>query len=308
MGRRAHRFDTGSPPGNAASALPGSEHSGNGSGWTTVIAPRHRRFEFGLRELWAARELIWLFVWRDFVTLYKQTILGPFWYLIQPLATTIVFTVVFGRIAQLPTAGASPFLFYLANTVVWGYFAACLLKTSNTFTANAALFGKVYFPRLTVPISVVISSIVAFGVQLVLLLAFIVYFVLTGSDVRISAWLLLTPVFIVIMACLGLGLGLVVSAATTRYRDLQQLVPFGVQLLMYLSPVVYPLSSTTGRVRLLLELNPMTSVIEGFRFAYLGAGVLSAPLITYTVIVAVVTLSFGIVVFRRVERRFIDSV
>jgi lipopolysaccharide transport system permease protein len=278
------------------------------SDWTLVIRPKGRWFDLRLRELWQGRELIWLFFWRDFVALYKQTILGPLWYLIQPLLTTIVFTVVFGRIADLPTNGLPQFLFYMSGTIMWTYFATSLTKTSTTFLANAQIFGKVYFPRLAVPLSILLSNLVAFGIQFVLFIGFVVYFALAGADVHVTAWALLLPAEIVVMAGLGLGLGIMVSALTTKYRDLQFLVTFGVQLLMYTTPMVIPLSAVTGKWRWVMAANPMTSIIEAFRRGFLGAGTISAPLLIYSTGFAVVAIVVGAALFHRVERTFMDTV
>jgi lipopolysaccharide transport system permease protein len=276
--------------------------------WTFVIRPKGPWFDLRLRELWQGRELIWLFFWRDFVAQYKQTVLGPLWYLIQPLMTTIVFTVVFGRIAALPTSGLPQFLFYMSGTVVWGYFAGCLTRTSSTFLANAGIFGKVYFPRLTAPISTLLSSLMVFGIQFVLFLCFLAYFLIRGSAAHVTVWALLLPVELLIMAGLGLGLGIIVSALTTKYRDLQNLVGFGVSLLMYASPVLFPLSSVSGNWRLLVIANPMTSVIESFRRGFLGAGTISASLLLYSAGFALVALLAGALLFHRVERTFMDTV
>jgi len=276
--------------------------------WTLVIRPKGRWFDLRLRELWRGRELIWLFFWRDFVALYKQTILGPLWYLIQPLLTTIVFTVVFGRIANLPTNGLPQFLFYMSGTVVWTYFAGSLTKTSTTFLMNAQIFGKVYFSRLTVPISALLSNLVAFGIQFLLFLGFLAYFVIKGSDAHVTVWALLLPVLILIMAGLGLGLGIMVSALTTKYRDLQYLVAFGVQLLMYTTPMVIPLSAVSGKWRLVMVVNPMTPIIEAFRRGFLGEGVISAPLLLYSAGFALAAVIGGALLFHRVERTFMDTV
>jgi lipopolysaccharide transport system permease protein len=276
--------------------------------WTFVIRPTGRWFDLRLRELWQGRELVWLFFWRDFVATYKQTILGPLWYIIQPLATTIVFTVVFGRIANLPTNGLPQFLFYMSGTVMWTYFASSLTKTSSTFLANAGIFGKVYFPRLTVPLSTLLSNLVVFGIQFVLFLGFLAYFMIKGTDAHPTVWALLLPVLIVIMAGLGLGLGIIISSLTTKYRDLQNLVGFGVSLLMYVSPMIYPLSSATGKWRWLMMANPMTSIIEAFRRGFLGAGTITAPLLLYSAGFALVAVLVGAVLFHRVERTFMDTV
>ena len=276
--------------------------------WDLIIRPHRKWFDLKLGELWRYRDLVTLFVRRDFVSLYKQTILGPLWYLIQPLLTTITFTIVFGNIAKLPTDGLPQFLFYLSGTVVWTYFATCLTKTSETFVQNAPLFGKVYFPRLAVPVSILISNLIAFAIQFVFFLAFMGYFALRGAHLHPNWWMLATPLFILMMAGLGLGFGLIVSALTTKYRDLRFLVQFGVQLLMYATPVVYSSSSIPARFQPLLKANPMTSVIEGFRYAYLGGGTPSIGLLAYSFIFMVVIVAIGAVIFNRVEATFMDTV
>ncbi|RME50085.1 MAG: ABC transporter permease [Caldilineae bacterium] len=261
-----------------------------------------------LDELWQARDLILLFVRRDFVAGYKQTILGPLWYLLQPLLTTITFTVIFGRVARLPTDGLPDFLFYLSGTVVWSYFAACLTKTSDTFVANAGLFGKVYFPRLSVPVSILISNLIAFTIQFGLFLAFLFSFWVRGADVHPNAGVLLLPVLLLMMAGLGLGFGIIVSSMTTRYRDLRYLVAFGVQLLMYATPVIYPASSVPERFRPLIQANPMTPIVEAFRAAFLGAGSVSVGSLLYSAGFMVAVLFVGLVLFNRVEQTFMDTV
>lgn len=276
--------------------------------WTQVIRAKRHWWDLRLSELWNARELVMLFVWRDFVSLYKQTILGPLWYVVQPLLTTIVFTVIFGRIAQLSTDGMPQFLFYMAGTVVWSYFSICLTKTSQTFIANANVFGKVYFPRMAVPLSVVLSSMIGFLIQLLLFCGFIVYYMVIGSAVQPNAYALLLPLLVLLMAGLGLGFGVVVSALTTRYRDLQYLVVFGTQLAMYLTPIVYPLSSVHGKLRVLVVLNPMTSIVETFRKGFLGSGEASWTMLAYSSVFTVVLLLVGSLLFNRVERTFMDTV
>jgi len=301
--------DRAAPPGSTGVATEGdTAHRSHDDEWTIVIRPKGRWIDLRLRELWASRELIMLFFWRDFVALYKQTILGPLWYLIQPLLTTIVFTVVFGRIANLPTNGLPQFLFYMSGTVMWTYFAACLTKTSGTFLMNAQIFGKVYFPRLTVPLSTLLSNLVAFGIQFLLFLGFLAYFVIKGTGAHVSVWALLLPVEILTMAGLGLGLGIIVSALTTKYRDLQYLVTFGVQLLMYTTPMVIPLSAVSGKWRWVMVANPMTSIIEAFRRGFLGAGTVSGPMLLYSAAFALVAVLFGALLFHRVERTFMDTV
>ena len=276
--------------------------------WSLVIRPQRAWWDLRLGDLWRYRDLVWMFVWRDFVAYYKQTILGPLWYLIQPILTTVVFTVIFGNIAQLSTDGLPPFLFYLAGNSVWTYFSSSLTSTSNTFGGNAGLFGKVYFPRLVMPLSVVISQIISFGIRFFVFLAFLVYFMASGSDVQPNWWILILPVLLIIMAGLGLGLGIIVSSLTTKYRDLQQLVAFGAQLLMYGTPVIYPLSSITDEWRWLILANPMTSVVEVFRLAFLGTSTVSPLWLLYSFIFMLIVLIIGVIIFNRVENNFMDTV
>jgi len=280
----------------------------NEPGWDTVIRPQRGWLDLHLGELWAYRDLVALFVRRDFVSVYKQTILGPLWYLIQPLLTTLVFTVIFGRLAGLPTDGLPPFLFYLSGIVIWTYFADCLNKTSLTFVSNASLFGKVYFPRLAVPISIVISSLVAFIIQFLLFLAFMVYFWLRGAQIEPNLWVLLTPLLLFLMASMGLGFGIIVSSLTTRYRDLRFLVGFGVQLWMYATPVIYPVSAVPEGLQWIIRLNPLTPVVESFRYAYLGSGTVSPASLLYSSAFTLVVLVAGLLLFNRVEATFMDTV
>lgn len=276
--------------------------------WDLVIRPKRNWFDLRLRECWHARDLVMLFVWRDFVSVYKQTILGPLWYLVQPLLITLTFTVIFGRIARLSTDGLPQFLFYMSGTVFWTYFADCLTKTSNTFAGNAGLFGKVYFPRLAVPVSILISNLVTFSIQFCLFLVFIAVFAVRGATIHPNMWVLLTPVLLLIMAGMGLGIGIIISSLTTKYRDLRFLVTFGVQLLMYATPVIYPLSSIPGRFRLLIMANPMTPIVETFRFAFLGAGEANVGHLLYSFGFMIVVMAVGTVVFNRVEQTFMDTV
>jgi lipopolysaccharide transport system permease protein len=276
--------------------------------WDLVIRPHRNWFDLKLGELWRYRDLVMLFVRRDFVSFYKQTILGPLWYLVQPLLTTITFTVVFGRIAKLSTDGLPQFLFYMSGTIIWTYFADCLTKTSNTFILNSQLFGKVYFPRLAVPVSLLISNLIAFAIQFVFFLAFMAYFALRGAHLHPNWWILASPLFVLMMAGLSLGFGITVSALTTKYRDLRFLVQFGVQLLMYATAVVYPISAIPARFQPLVRANPMTSVIEAFRHAFLGAGSVSLRGLAYSFIFMVVIVAVGAVIFNRVEATFMDTV
>jgi len=276
--------------------------------WTQIIEPQSRMFDLKLGELWHYRDLVYLFVRRDFVSQYKQTILGPAWHIIQPLLTTIMFTLVFGKIAKIPTDGIPAFLFFMAGTVMWGYFAAVLTGTSATFTANAHLFGKVYFPRLAVPVSVLFSKLLGFAVQFGLFLCFLALFMLRGAEVSPNAWVLATPLLLLLMAALGLGLGVIVSAMTTRYRDLAIVVGFGVQLLMYATPVVYPLSVLPEPYRTWMAFNPIAPLMELFRYGYLGAGTVSLTMLAYSAGVTFVILFIGVVMFNKVERTFMDTV
>ncbi len=276
--------------------------------WTDVIKPQRNWLDWRLGDLWRARDLIILFVWRDFVSVYKQTILGPLWYLIQPLLTTLTFTIIFGRIAALPTDQLPDFLFYLSGSVIWAYFAECFNKTSVTFITNSSLFGKVYFPRLAVPISVLISNLITFAIQFALFLVFMIYYWVTGDAVTPNWSVVLLPVYILIMAGLGLGFGIIVSALTTRYRDLQFFVRFGVQLVMYATPVIYPLSSMPEKYKLLIVANPMTAIVEGFRYSFLGAGELNLYYLLYSFVFMLISLTIGILLFNRIESTFMDTV
>jgi lipopolysaccharide transport system permease protein len=273
-----------------------------------IIGPQRNLLDLRLRELWHARDLILLFVRRDFVSVYKQTILGPLWYLIQPLLTTITFTVIFGNIAKLPTDGLPQFLFYMSGTIIWTYFSSCLSKTSDTFVSNAGLFGKVYFPRLAVPISILISNLIAFSIQFAFFLVFMGYFAWKGTPLHPNWWILLTPLLLLMMAGLGLGFGIIVSSLTTKYRDLRFLIQFGIQLLMYITPVIYPTSAIPHRFQVLIQFNPMSSVVEAFRYAYLGAGTVNLTQLAYSFGIMVVAIIIGVIIFNRVEATFMDTV
>ena len=277
--------------------------------WTMDIEPQRRLLDLRLGELWRYRDLVMLFVRRDFVAVYKQTILGPLWYLIQPLLTTVIFTFIFGQIARLPTDGLPQFLFYMSGTVVWSYFAACLTKTSETFVQNAHLFGKVYFPRMAVPVSILISNLITFLIQFVLLIVFILYFALRGTSIQPNwLWIALSPLLILMMAGLGLGFGVIISSLTTKYRDLRFLVTFGVQLLMYATPVIYPVSSIPERFQWIILANPMTPIVEAFRFAFLGAGTVDLGHLLYSFVFMLIVVFLGSVIFNRVEQTFMDTV
>ncbi len=276
--------------------------------WTSILNPKTGWFDLNLRELFRYRDLVTLFVRRDFVAYYKQTVLGPAWFILQPLFTTVVFTVIFGKIASLPTDGTPAMLFYMSGVVCWNYFADCLNKTSNTFVSNAGIFGKVYFPRLVVPVSVVISNLVTFAIQFTLFLLFIFYFRFEGVRLAFSPFVFFLPLLLLQMAMLGLGMGIIISSLTTRYRDLSFAVGFGVQLWMFATPVVYPLSSVPGKAKWFYYLNPMTSVIESFRAVMLGSSPVDFINFFWSMGFALVILFAGIVLFSRVEKNFMDTV
>ncbi|MGY2133420.1 ABC transporter permease [Hymenobacter sp. HD11105] len=277
--------------------------------WTEIIAPKTRLLDLGLRDVWRYRDLVMLFVRRDFISTYKQTILGPIWFFIQPLLTTLTFIIVFGRVAKLSTDGQPQVVFYLAGVTVWSYFAQTLTATSTVFIANAAIFGKVYFPRLTMPVSIVISNIVRFFIQFGLFLSVWLYYVVTDDSLRPNWLIALTPALLVLMGLLSLGLGMIFSSLTTKYRDLSMLLAFGVQLLMYATPVIYPLSSITDPTyRLLILANPMASIVETFRYAYLGSGSFHWIYLGYSVLFTVIILFIGTIIFNKVEKSFTDTV
>ncbi len=276
--------------------------------WTMVMRPKKSLFEVNLKELWQYKDLVALFVRRDFVAKYKQTILGPIWFVIQPLLTTLMFVVVFGNIAGIPTDGIPQVLFYMSGIVGWNYFATCLNDTSQTFLKNAAIFGKVYFPRLAMPLSIVISNLVSFFIQFVFLLCFLLYFYLRGADISTNYEVLLIPFLVMLMAGLGLGFGIIISSLTTKYRDLTHLVSFGVSLWMYATPIIYPLSEIPERYRLLVLANPMTPLVETFKTALLGVGTVNYYYLLYSLAFTVVLLAVGILIFNKVERTFMDTV
>ena len=277
--------------------------------WTLIIRPQQKLWSVDFKEIWRYRDLIALFVKRNIVIQYKQTILGPLWYIIQPVLTVIMNMVVFGGIAGMSTDGVPQILFYLAGNVCWFYFSDCLNQTSKTFTDNQAMFGKVYFPRMVVPISTVLSNLLRFGIQIGLFVVLYLYYFYAGTSVSLNSYLLLFPVFIILLAGLGLGFGILVSSMTTKYRDLTILFTFIVQLWMYATPIVYPLSMVPeGKLRMLILANPMTPVIEAFKYATLGQGYFSWEALGYSFAFMTVLLVVGIVVFNKVQRSFMDTV
>lgn len=276
--------------------------------WTTIIKPKTGWFDINLKELIQYKDLISMFVKRDFKTMYKQTILGPLWIIINPLLTTLMFTVVFGNIANIPTDGVPQLVFYMLGTTVWTYFSTCLTKTSTTFTGNAAIFGKVYFPRLVTPISTVISGLINFSVQFIMFLGFMIYFKVIGAPIQHNLYILITPLLLLQLAALALGFGIIISSLTTKYRDLAVLVTFGVQLWMYATPVVYPASQISGNLKTLMMLNPVSPIVESFRYAFLGSGSIPWNYLGISVVTTLVVLFVGVVLFSRVEKTFMDTV
>lgn len=277
--------------------------------WTKILKPQSSALQLPLKDLWNYRDLLILFVKRDFVSFYKQTILGPIWFFIQPLFTTLVFMFVFGNLAGLSTDGLPKPLFYLAGITTWNYFADCLTKTSTVFKDNAQIFGKVYFPRLITPLSIVVSNLVRFGVQMLLFFIIMIYFQLNGANFSLQ-WqvVFIFPAVVILMAFLGLGLGLIVTSLTTKYRDLSFLISFGVQLLMYATTVIYPLSAAPKSFQSIISLHPMTGIIEAFRYAFLGKGEFTIFTFGYSCVFTIVVTVIGVFVFNKTERNFIDTI
>ncbi len=277
--------------------------------WDLQIKPKPRLLDLNLAEVWRYRDLLWLFVRRDFVAQYKQTVLGPVWHFVQPILTTIMFLLIFGRIARIPTDGVNPILFYMTGITIWNYFSVSLNNTSHTFTANASIFGKVYFPRLIMPLSVIISNLIRFGIQFLLLVAMIVWFHFNGHPFEFTVNLLFIPVILVLIAGIGLGFGIIVSSLTTTYRDFSVLLAFLLQLGMYATPIVYPMSYLQNKsYARIIELNPLTPLVEAFRYALFGKGTFDSLDILYSFIFMVVVLVIGLILFNRVEKTFMDTV
>jgi lipopolysaccharide transport system permease protein len=277
--------------------------------WDQVIEPRGKFLDLNLAEVWRYRDLLWLFVKRDFTAQYKQTILGPLWHFIQPIFTTIVFLMVFGKIANIPTDGIDAVPFYMSGIAIWNYFSSCLTATSNTFVANAGIFGKVYFPRLVIPLSTVMSNMVKFGIQFLLLLAVMVWYGYTNNSFHFGWSWLLIPLLVIMMAGLGLGLGIIISSLTTKYRDFTVLIGFAVQLLMYATPVAYPLSFLKGKsYAAWIAWNPLTPIVEAFRYALFGTGTVDTAGLLFSGGFIVIVVFLGMLIFSKVERSFMDTV
>ncbi|KOP39504.1 ABC transporter permease [Flavobacterium sp. WLB] len=283
----------------------------NSNDWLFEITPKNKFFSLNFKEVWQYRDLLFLFVKRDVITVYKQTVLGPLWYLIQPLFTSITFTIIFNNVAGINTGSVPPFLFNLAGITVWNYFTACLNGTSDTFKANAGIFGKVYFPRIITPLSVVISNLIKLGIQLVIFIAFYIFYYFKGSDLSLNSSLLLFPLLIAIMGILGLGLGMLISSMVTKYRDFSYLVAFGIQLLMYLSAVMYPMELIKAKLPSygwIVEYNPLAYIIESSRYMLLNVGEISVIGLGYTVTITIIIFFLGLLIFNKTEKSFIDTV
>jgi len=276
--------------------------------YTHIIKPKRHIFELNLKEIWEYRDLLLLFVRRDFVARYKQTILGPFWFILNPLLSTLIYTLIFSRVANIPTDGIPPILFYLSGLVCWQYFAACLSGTSNTFLANVGIFGKVYFPRLVTPLSIIISSLVQLIVQFGLLAVIMLIYLAKGMPPKINEYALLIPLIILVLAFMALGVGIIISSATTKYRDLSNFMTFGVQLWMYATPIIYPVSSVPQNLQFIVRYNPVAPLIEAFKFGLTGAGSISWGGILYSLVFTLVLLILGIIIFNKVEQSFMDTV
>ena len=277
--------------------------------WDQVIEPKGKLLDLNLGEVWRYRDLLWLFVKRDFTAQYKQTILGPLWHFIQPVFTTLMFLFIFGRIANIPTDGIDKIPFYMSGIAIWNYFSSCLTATSSTFVANAGIFGKVYFPRLVIPLSTVMSNIVKFGIQFSLLLGVMIYYGMKNQHFHLGVSWLLIPLLVLMMACMGLGLGIIISSLTTKYRDFNVLIGFAVQLLMYATPIAYPLSFLRGKsYAAWVAWNPLTPIVEAFRYALFGTGSVDGTGLVYSGTFILIILFFGMVIFSKVERSFMDTV
>jgi len=275
--------------------------------WTETIESSHSLLDLNLKEVWRYKDLVYMFVKRDFVSSFKQTILGPIWFFINPIFTTVVYLVVFGGIANISTDGAPKILFYLAGVTLWNYFSSCLNGTSSVFTSNAAIFGKVYFPRLVMPISIVFSNLMRFGVQMVLFLIAFLYY-LTKGEVQPNWWMLATPFLIILMAMFALGVGMIFSSMTTKYRDLQMLLGFGVSLYMYATPVIYPVSALPKAIQPYAAWNPLTGIFECFKYGWLGVGEFNPTMLAISSLIILLLLAIGTITFNKVEKSFMDTV
>jgi lipopolysaccharide transport system permease protein len=282
-----------------------SQQEGN---WDIIIEQGKGLFDLKLKQVWEYRDLLWLFVRRDFVSFYKQTILGPIWFFVQPIFTTVIYVFLFRNLAKLSTDGLPGPLFYVVGITVWSYFSETLLKISGVLRENAGIFGKVYFPRLIMPLSIVFSSLFKFGVQLLLLVLLMIYFTINGGGFNVPWQVIFFPLLVIMIALQSLGLGMIVAALATKYRDLAMLLGFGLQLLMYATPIVYPLSSMNGTLKIVIASNPMTAVVESMRFCLLGKGTVELPVLVYSILMTLVLFILGIIIYNKAEKSFVDTV
>lgn len=285
-----------------------SLNSETNQSWSQVIESKSSLFSLNLKEVWRYKDLVYMLVKRDFVTSFKQTILGPLWFFINPIFTTIMYVIVFGNIANLSTDGAPKIPFYLSGVILWNYFSSCLNNTSNVFRGNASIFGKVYFPRLVMPLAIVISNLMQFAVQYGLFLVFLVYYFIVDDNVHPNLWILATPLLIILMAAFAMGTGMIFSSMTTKYKDLSMLLGFGVSLYMYVTPVVYPVSSIPAKYRWIADINPLTGIFECFKYAYLGVGDFNLGMLLYSTVFIFIILMIGTFIFNKVEKSFMDTV
>lgn len=279
----------------------------NKENWDLIIQGKTNLFDLRLKEVWRYRDLLLMFVKRDFITVYKQTILGPLWFFIQPILTTITFTVIFGNLAKIPTDGAPKIIFYMSGITIWNYFSNCLVDVSKVFISNSAIFGKVYFPRLIMPLTIVISNLMKFAVQFFMFLGFVFYYYYQG-DIEPNLWVFFIPIILLIMALIAMGLGLILSSLTTKYRDLTMLIAFGIQLFMYATPVIFPTNVVPERYLWLIQLNPLTPIFNYVRYAYLGVGNFDLISLIYPTLFSIVILAIGVVIFNKVQKSFMDTV
>ncbi|MCZ8144144.1 ABC transporter permease [Flavobacterium sp.] len=276
--------------------------------WTEEIRSEHSLFSINFKEVWRYRDLLFMLLKRDFITFYKQTILGPLWFIIQPLLTTLIYIVLFVQVAKIDVGGVPSLAFYLSGVTIWNYFSDSLIKTANVFQGNASVFGKVYFPRLIMPLSVVFSSLMKFVIQFLLFVGVVVYYAYVTDEIKPNMWVLMTPILLLMMACFALGVGMIFSSMTTKYKDLSFLLAFGVQLYMYATPVVYPITAMPDKYRWIVSLNPLTSIFECYRFGYLGEGHFEPQRLLYSAIIIIILLLTGTLIFNKVEKSFMDTI
>jgi len=276
--------------------------------WDFTIKPHSKWYDLRIKEIFKYKDLLFLFVKRDFVSIYKQTILGPLWFFLQPIITAITFTVIFGNLAKISTDGLPQILFYMCGITLWNYFADTLTKTADTFSSNANIFGKVYFPRMIVPLSVVVSNLIKLAIQFLLFLGIWIYYLIQSDLIHPNKMLVLIPFLIILIGFMALSFGIIISSLTTKYRDLKFLVTFGIQLMMYASPIVYPLSIVPEKYKWIIVANPVTSIIETFKYAFLGVGEFSWLYLGYSTLFTIVLFMIGLVIFHRVEKSFMDTV